>query len=193
VVHAGGYVERPRLDLRPFAHACGDSREVLHATRDVEYVSSRAMVLDSRAIREIDLFDERFELSPYADVDLCARLRAGGWTVVSAGEASAVWSDPILPRERLDQRRALHRDRLLFAIRTTSTAAARHTFLQGEATNAGADLPTTERRALLLAYLDVQLALPDTIHASRRPGESGGLDGWMDVLAQAAAAIHAST
>jgi GT2 family glycosyltransferase len=71
--------------------------------REVDWVSGGAMLLRREALAEVGILDEGFFM--YAeDVDLCTRLRAGGWAVLFSPEVEvrhvgglATHRDPRMP------------------------------------------------------------------------------------------------
>ncbi|MCS6772937.1 MAG: glycosyltransferase family 2 protein [Thermoflexales bacterium] len=78
--HAGGYLERPRLVGRHYAHRCPDSAE-FSVPREVEFVTGAAIGLRAAAVREVGLLNEIFSPGYYEDVEMCVRLRDCGWQV----------------------------------------------------------------------------------------------------------------
>jgi GT2 family glycosyltransferase len=55
----------------------------------LDYLTAASLLLRSAAVREVGCFDERYFFT-WEDVDLCARLRAGGWRLAVADDAR-VW------------------------------------------------------------------------------------------------------
>ena len=192
VAEAGGTVEWPRLTLRQFGHAAGDPSEVLHRTREVEFVSSAAVALRPAPLRQAGGFDATFSLLAYAHVDLSERVRGFGWRTLCAGDADAVAYDSVLPRERVDRLRLLHTDRLRYVLRRCSRPDDRLAFQRAEADAVTLGLSLLERRALFLAYVDVQLALPDVQRDDRPDADPHWLDAWMTVLIESGEALRSA-
>ena len=71
----------------------------------VDYLTAASVLLRASALRQVGLFDARYFFT-WEDVDLCARLVAGGWRLAVAGR-SRVWHrwggtlEPLAP-ERLE-------------------------------------------------------------------------------------------
>jgi N-acetylglucosaminyl-diphospho-decaprenol L-rhamnosyltransferase len=57
--------------------------------REVEWVSGSAMLLRREAVEAVGLFDERYFMY-VEDVDLCTRLRRGGWVVLFSPEVEVI-------------------------------------------------------------------------------------------------------
>ena len=74
----------PFLD-NPFSRAYTMADWDRRTERTVDWVSASCVLLRRSALEEIGLFDERYFMY-VEDVDLCTRLRQGGWVVVFSPE-----------------------------------------------------------------------------------------------------------
>jgi GT2 family glycosyltransferase len=87
----------------------GRTRDARRPGDRVDYLTAASLLLRSAALREVGLFDPRYFFT-WEDVDLCARLVAGGWRLAVA-ERSRVWHRgggtlaPLAPR-RLEEHAA---------------------------------------------------------------------------------------
>jgi GT2 family glycosyltransferase len=83
--HAGGYITFPRATTGHYGLMDEDTGQ-WNTLRDVDYVIGAAMLIRRSAVDEVGPFDESYFMY-YDDVDLCYRLRRGGFRTVYVPEA----------------------------------------------------------------------------------------------------------
>jgi O-antigen biosynthesis protein len=165
IQHAGGYIERPRMIGRHFAHHQPDQRPDLHQQREVEFVTAAAMAVRLDALRDVGVFAEIFSPGYYEDVDLCDRMRAASWKVMYSPALVARHAESISFGQRDDLRSLAHRNRLVYALPYLVDAALREAFSRAEREYFRSHPPLDDHRALALAYLSVLLGLRDAVAA----------------------------
>ena len=60
-----------------------------YRTQEVEQPAATCLMLRRTAVDAVGLFDERFSIL-YNDVDLCMRIRGGGWKIVSLADGEVI-------------------------------------------------------------------------------------------------------
>jgi GT2 family glycosyltransferase len=93
IQHAGAYLDRA---YNGYHYGWGkrptDYNDVVQSQtmRDTQFVTGAMILIRWRALQEVGVFDERFGLGYYEDVDLCYRMRDKGWHVVYNPFAQAI-------------------------------------------------------------------------------------------------------
>jgi O-antigen biosynthesis protein len=80
IQHAGGQIEPSTLVATNIGRGEPD-RGQYDAPAEVAFLTGGALLLRRAALAAVGAFDESFYPAYYEDVDLCTRLRAGGWAV----------------------------------------------------------------------------------------------------------------
>jgi GT2 family glycosyltransferase len=165
IQHAGGYLERPRLVGRHFGHHRSDDRPLLHAEREVEFVTAAAMAIRLSALVKTGCFQEIFSPGYYEDVDLCDRIHEAGWKILFCPEAIAIHAESASIDDRVRRLTLSNRARLIYALRWLVDDRFRDEFSRAERQHINSDLSADERRALTAAYLELLLILRRALNA----------------------------
>ncbi len=170
IQHAGGFLEKPRMEGLHHGHREADTDGRHDEIREVEFVTGAAMLLRRTAITEVGFFNEVFSPGYYEDVELCDRLRDHEWQVVFTPAARVLHHESSSFADQLERLRLSHRNRIVYLLPRLADpeyearfTAAETEFLEQRAT-------FEEARAVSGAALDVMVAIPDIIR--RRLGES---------------------
>lgn len=160
IMHVGGAVEHPRATTRHLGVGEPDAGQY-RALIEVEYATGAALALRADALREVGLFDERFNPAYMEEVDLCARLRRAGQRVVVNPLAAAVHHEGTSLRDPLLRAHWFNRGRLLYLLKHTELAELVGPFAEAERAHIEALGSAALVRAEQRACLDAQLRLPD--------------------------------
>jgi GT2 family glycosyltransferase len=131
VQHAGGVIQYPTMTTTHRLYGQHISA-VPDEPADVDFVTGGAMGLRTRAFRDTGGFDEQFSPVYYEDVDLCVRLRAGGWRVRILPELRAAHHEGVTLERGGAYHRHLHRNRLRFALKQLSARDWHAAFVPAE-------------------------------------------------------------
>ena len=165
ITHVGGVVERPRATTRHLGAGeadAGQYRDLL----DAEYATGAALALRASALRQVGMFDERFNPAYMEEVDLCARLRRAGQRVVVNPAAAAVHYEGGSTPDLLRRAHWFNRGRLLFLIKQAALTELLGPFAQAERAHIQSIGDVAMLRAEQRAYTDALARLPSW-HAAR--------------------------
>lgn len=165
--HAGADVQEPRLFGRHIGWHESDQGQY-DQPRDVAYVTGAAVALRSAALREVGLFDEGFNPAYYEEVELCLRLRRGGYRVHFTPFATLRHAESASLSDPLERAVIMNRSRLRFAVKTLPIEQLLDVFFPAEhaALLALRGFPHgTEARALRLSLLEALARLPEWLRA----------------------------
>jgi GT2 family glycosyltransferase len=114
IQHAGGFFERPRLlgRHRGIGDVDGPDYQVAY---EPEYVTGAAISLRTQALHQVGMFDEIFSPGYYEEADLCLRMRARGWRIWFAPDATLIHYESGSFRSLTDYHAISHCNRLIFA------------------------------------------------------------------------------
>ena len=129
--HAGGVVDQPLLATHHHGYAEPDKGQ-WDSPADVDFVTGGAMALRRAAFDDVGEFDEAFFPTYYEDVDLCFRLRAGGWQVRYEPSLTGCRAEGSTLSRSLAYFRYFHKNRLRFALKHLSPSAWWNEFLPAE-------------------------------------------------------------
>jgi GT2 family glycosyltransferase len=169
IQHAGGFIERPRMIGRHYAHHQPDQTPEVHNQREVEFVTAAAMAIRVAALRDVGVFDEIFSPGYYEDVDLCDRMHQRSWKVVYVPTLVATHAESISFGKRDDLRGLAHRNRLFYALPNLVDPETRESFDRAERAYFRSRPPFDDLRAMGLAYLSALLGLREAMLARVRP------------------------
>ena len=174
IQHAGGYLERPRMVGLHHGHHDPERTGEFDQELEVEFVTGAAMMLRTTAIAEVGVFNEIFSPGYYEDVDLCDRLRAGGWSVLFVPSARVTHPESSSFSDRALRLRIANRNRYIYVLPQFSDSAFGEDFLAAERAHLEQNATYDEIRAASGAALDVLARLPDLVHL--RPIARGRAD-----------------
>lgn len=166
--HAGGFITHPQA--LPGHYGIGEPDTGQHDTpRDVEYLIGGALAVRRAALEQVGLLDEGFFLF-FEDVDLCARVRAAGWRVIYAPQATGVHVESATTgKGSFAYLQRFHTGRWRYLLKhfpaeeiTGATLSAEMAWLD--------QIGAAERRAVTLAYVATRRNLGDIWGARRREG-----------------------
>lgn len=159
IQHAGGYLVSPRMVGLHYGHHELDAPGVHNELREVDFVTGAAMMLRTSALAEAGPFNEAFSPGYYEDVELCARLRGAGWSVLVVPSARAFHAESSSFSDRDTRLRLAHRNRYLFLLPRLADVAFRDEFVAAEAAFLRDEAHFDELRAIRSAALDAQSRL----------------------------------
>lgn len=140
IQHAGGRIEPTTLTSPHIGRGERDTGQYDRVT-EVDFLTGGALMLRRSALEQVGGFDEGYYPAYYEDVDLCARLRAAGWSVrylpLAVGQHRESTS---VDRRGADYYRMIHGGRLRFAAKYLPLAELVQHFLPREAGRLTADL-----------------------------------------------------
>jgi GT2 family glycosyltransferase len=160
IQHAGGYLEKPRMMGLHHGHHEPESKGQFEEECEVEFVTGAAMALRTAALRDVGLFNEVFSPGYYEDVDLCDRLRVGGWSVLFVPSARVTHHESSSFADRHLRLRTANRNRYLYALPRFSDPAFSDEFLAAERSYLECDATLDEIRAASGAAIEVLARLP---------------------------------
>jgi len=167
--HVGGLLDEPRATTQLLGRGEVDCGQY-DTPAERPYLSGAALGLRVAALEQVGLFDERFSPAYMEEVDLCWRLRAGGWRLRYTPRATLRHTEhgsplPLGPRLSLS-----HRNRLRFVFKHYPPEHILRAFWPAERQALGHALGTPHHHALLRAYLDGLLLLDEFLLARRDMG-----------------------
>lgn len=166
--HAGGYLTHPQAI--PGHYGVGERDAGQHDTpRDVDYVIGGAMAVRRALLDEIGLLDEGYFLY-FEDADFCARARGSGFRVLYEPRATAVHVESAVAiKGSFAYFQRFHTGRWRYLLKhfpvdeiVNETLPAETAWLE--------QIDASERRAVSLAYLATQHALPGIWLAREQQG-----------------------
>jgi hypothetical protein len=141
---------------------------------EVEFVTGAAMALRTAALNEVGLFNEVFSPGYYEDVELCDRLRVGGWSVLYVPSARVAHHESSSFADRHLRLRIAHRNRYVYALPRFGDAAFADAFLVAERAHLEREASFDEIRAVSGAAIEVLAGLPRV--ATQRMADGGETD-----------------
>lgn len=169
ILHVGGVVEHPRAITRHLGAGepdAGQYRELL----DVEYATGAALALRADALRQVGMFDERFNPAYMEEVDLCARLRRAGQRVVVNPAAAAVHYEGSSTSDPMPRLFWVQCNRLLYLAKHADLAELLGPFAEAERADIRALQDTALLRLLKRVYARSLINLPDWCAARAADG-----------------------
>jgi GT2 family glycosyltransferase len=142
-----------------YGHHEPDEPGVHDELREVDFVTGAAMLLRVSALAEVGPFNEAFSPGYYEDVELCARLRTAGWSVLIVPSARAFHAESSSFSDRDTRLRLAHRNRYLFLLPRLADVTFREEFMAAEVAFLRDEAHFDELRAIRSAVLDLQSRL----------------------------------
>jgi GT2 family glycosyltransferase len=165
--HAGAYLERPRAVARHIGWKEADNGQYEEQTA-CEMVTGAAIALRMSALDTVGLFDTGYTPAYYEDVDLCWRLREGGYQIHYIPNAVVTHHESLSIRNDVSRISYYHRGRLRFVLKSTPIDELLGRFAQAEyayIAERQSETVQVEERPLRWAYLDTIGRLPEIIQA----------------------------
>jgi GT2 family glycosyltransferase len=147
-----------------------------------DYVTGAALALRMSALATVGLLDEGYTPAYFEDLDLCWRLRHGGYRVIYAPKATLAHQESLSLRDEVSRSAFYNRSRLRFVLKSYPLATLEG-FLGKELAFLSQHIGIDEGRVLRWAYAETWLALEELL-AARRAIEPA-------LPASAAATMHA--
>lgn len=159
VQHAGGILEPVRATGSHAGHHASAEQALAGMAVEPDFLTGAVLGLRAAALRAVGLFDPLFAPGYYEDVDLCVRLREGGWRVVLEPAARARHLESASFTDRSARFRLSERNRLLFLLPRLADPGRRAELLEAEREVATSQHPDLVEGTAGGAF-DALLALP---------------------------------
>lgn len=167
IQYAGGEIERPRGIGYHIGHHETDEGQFDEPT-DTGFVTGAVMALRVEALTDVGVFDEVFSPGYYEDVELCDRIRDGGWAVRYIPRARAWHHESSSFSDRGFRLRLAQRNRLLYLIPRLQNPGFERQLRDAELEAIATLLVPDELRALAAACLELRSRLKFFV-AARSP------------------------
>lgn len=168
IQHAGLELEWPRAIVHHIGwHEPDDGQ--YDQLKECEFITGAAIGLRLAALDPEQPLDEGFTPAYFEDIDLCQRLRCGGWKIVYNPAATLVHHESLSLRDELQRSSYYNRGRLRFVLKHYTLTDLIETFFPAEIAHIQRHaLFPVEGRALRWAYAETLLHLQEILAMRRQ-------------------------